>query len=75
MSYIVSKKSFSFIVGNETSLYFLKNVFLVLMEMELSSLKNKKFHEVTFRAKPALKRFIIFCEMELSSRKMKNAVF
>ena len=42
--------------------------------MELSSLKNKKFHEVTFRGrkikKNTLKKFVIFREMALSSHKL-----
>ena len=36
------KKNFSYISGNETLLYVLKKVFLIFLEMELSSLKNKK---------------------------------
>ena len=43
--YIFFKKSFSYISGNGTFSYFLKKVFLIFPEMELSSLKNKKFQE------------------------------
>ena len=43
------KKRFSYTLENRTFLYFLKKIFLIFPEMELSSLKNKKFQEVTFR--------------------------
>ena len=47
--------------------------------MELSSPKIKKFQEVNFRARkiknPALKKFLIFREMELSSSKKLNKTF
>ena len=40
-------KGFSHISGNGNFLYFIKKVFLIFPEMELSSLKNKKFQEGT----------------------------
>ena len=46
MSYIFSKKSFSYISGNKTFSYFLKKRFLyisILCKMELSSRKISKF--------------------------------
>ena len=46
--------------------------------MELSSPKNKKFEEETFRAqkikKPSPKKFLIFREMGLSSSKLKKTL-
>ena len=47
--------------------------------MELSSSKNKKFQEGTFRSgkikEPPLKKLLIFRETELSSPKLKNLYF
>ena len=40
--YFLKKKRFSYISANGTFLYFLKKVFLICLEMELSSHKNKK---------------------------------
>ena len=75
----ISKKSFSFISGNGTFLYFLKNVSLIFPEMEFSSLKNKKFEEGTSELekikKPTLKKILIFREMELFSPKLKNLLY
>ena len=79
ISYIFSKKAF--LIFRETELFyvFLKKVFLIFYVMELSSPKIKKFQEVTFRARkiknPALKKFLIFREMELSSSKKLNKTF
>ena len=42
------KKAFIIFWETETFLYFLKNVFLISLEMELSIPKNKTFQEVTF---------------------------
>ena len=42
------KKAFIIFWETETFLYFLKNVFLIFLEMELSIPKNKTFEEVTF---------------------------
>ena len=68
ISYIFSKKLF---------LYFEKRDFLIFLEMELYSLKNKIFQEVTLQAqkikKTTPKKFLIFREMELFSPKIINA--
>ena len=48
ISYIFSKKSFSYVSGNGTFLYFLKEAFVIFPEMEFSILKNKNFQEVAF---------------------------
>ena len=50
------QKSFSYILGNTTFLYFCKRDFLIFWKTELSyipgssSSNNKKFYEVTFQA-------------------------
>ena len=46
-SHIFPKKLFLYF-RKQNFLYFLKNVFLIFPEMELSSLKNKKFQGRTF---------------------------
>ena len=51
ISYIFSKKSFSYVSGNGTFLYFLKEAFVIFPEMEFSILKNKNFQEVALRAR------------------------
>ena len=71
------KKSLSYILGNGAFLYFQKKVFLIFLEMKISGLTNKKFHKVTFWAQkneqnPALKKFLIFQQMEFSSLKLKK---
>ena len=45
-----SKKLFLYF-GKWTFLYFLKKVLPKFPKMEISSLKNKRFQEVTFRAR------------------------
>ena len=61
-------------MGNGTFLYFLKNFFLIFPEMELFSLKNKKFQKGTFQAqkikKASLKKFLTFFQ-----KKPKNQNF
>ena len=64
-------------MGNGAFLYFQKKVFLIFLEMKISGLTNKKFHKVTFWAQkneqnPALKKFLIFQQMEFSSLKLKK---
>ena len=58
-------------------LYFRKQNFLTLPEMELSSLKNKKNSGRNFRAQKitTLKKFLIFHEMELSSPRLKTFLY
>ena len=51
-------------LGNRT-LYFLKNVFLIFLKMELSCLKNKKL----------LKKCLIFWEMEFLATSLKNFLY
>ena len=72
--YIFSKNNFSYILGNGTFLYFVKEVFLIFPEVELSSLKNKKFQERTSELEKiktlTFKKLLIFWEMERSKSKL-----
>ena len=56
----------------------IKEVF-IFSKTELCSLKNKKVQEETFRVRkikiPALKKFLTFWEMELSSLKLKRLLY
>ena len=65
-SYIVSKESFSYTLGNGSLpkiFMFRKRYFLIFHEKELSELEKKK---------PTLKKCLKFREIELSSSKLKK---
>ena len=65
-SYIVSKESFSYTLGNGSPpkiFMFRKRYFLIFHEKELSELEKKK---------PTLKKCLRFREIELSSSKLKK---
>ena len=65
-SYIVSKESFSYTLGNGSPpkiFMFRKRYFLIFHEKELSELEKKK---------PTLKKCLKFREIELSSSKLKK---
>ena len=63
-------------MGNGTFLYFVKEVFLIFPEVELSSLQNKKIQERTSELEKiktlTLKKLLIFCEMERSSSEIQT---
>ena len=76
----IYSKKISYIFSKTFFLFFVKWNFLALRYKISFTLKpqpqkfySKKISEFFFRKKPALKKFLIFCEMELSIPHLKNS--